>query len=120
MKRKKIIIGSRASKLALIYANNTKKEISKYYNNEIFDLIEPFAGYAFNKAHSVSYAMIAYWTAYFKANYKIEYFTSLLNSYISNFEKISDCITEIRKTNITIKNPSINYSNSKFSIEEDN
>ena len=87
--------------------------------NEIFDLIEPFAGYAFNKAHSVSYAMIAYWTAYFKANYKIEYFTSLLNSYISNFEKISDCITEIRKTNITIKNPSINYSNSKFSIEED-
>ena len=42
-----------------------------------------------------------------------------MNSYIKNFEKISDCITEIRKTNITIKNPSINYSNSKFSIEED-
>ena len=86
--------------------------------NEIFELIEPFAGYAFNKAHSVSYAMIAYWTAYFKANYKVEYFTSLLNSYINNFDKISDCITEIRKTNIEVKNPHINYSKSKFSIEK--
>ena len=87
--------------------------------NEIFELIEPFAGYAFNKAHSVSYAMIAYWTAYFKANYKVEYFTSLLNSYINNFDKISDCITEIRKTNIDVKNPHINHSQSKFSIEQD-
>ena len=96
-----------------------KKGFDNDIANEIFELIEPFAGYAFNKAHSVSYAMIAYWTAYFKANYKVEYFTSLLNSYINNFDKISDCITEIRKTNIDVKNPHINYSQSKFSIEQD-
>jgi len=95
-----------------------KKGFDNDIANEIFELIEPFAGYAFNKAHSVSYAMIAYWTAYFKANYKVEYFTSLLNSYINNFDKISDCITEIRKTNIEVKNPHINYSKSKFSIEK--
>ena len=96
-----------------------KKGFDNDIANEIFELIEPFAGYAFNKAHSVSYAMIAYWTAYFKANYKVEYFTSLLNSYINNFDKISDCITEIRKTNIDVKNPHINHSQSKFSIEQD-
>ena len=61
--------------------------------------------------------MIAYWTAYFKSNYKIEYFTSLFNSFVNNFEKISDCILEIRKTEIEIKKPNINYSKSMFSIE---
>ena len=66
-----------------------KKGFDNDIANEIFELIEPFAGYAFNKAHSVSYAMIAYWTAYFKANYKVDYFTSLLNSYINNFDKIA-------------------------------
>ena len=45
----------------------------------VFDLIEPFAGYAFNKAHAVSYALIAYWTAYFKANYQLEYMLSLIH-----------------------------------------
>jgi len=85
-------------------------------SNEIFELIEPFAGYAFNKAHSVSYAMIAYWTAYFKANYKIEYFTALLNSSINNTDKISVSISEIRKTDLEIKKPNINNSNVKFGI----
>ena len=45
---------------------------------EIFDLIEPFAGYAFNKAHSVSYALISYWTGYFKAHYPVEYMAAVL------------------------------------------
>ena len=94
-----------------------EKGFDKTTANKIFELIEPFAGYAFNKAHSVSYAMIAYWTAYFKSNYKIEYFTSLFNSFVNNFEKISDCILEIRKTEIEIKKPNINYSKSMFSIE---
>ena len=94
-----------------------EKGFDKTTANKIFELIEPFAGYAFNKAHSVSYAMIAYWTAYFKSNYKVEYFTSLLNSFVNNFEKISDCILEIRKTEIEVKKPNINYSKAMFSIE---
>ena len=51
---------------------------------EIFDLIEPFAGYAFNKAHSVSYALISYWTGYFKAHYPVEYMAAVLNSRLDN------------------------------------
>ena len=92
------------------------KGFDKKTSNEVFELIEPFAGYAFNKAHSVSYAMIAYWTAYFKANYKIEYFTALLNSSISNTDKISVCVSEIKKTDLEILKPNINNSNVTFGI----
>src|ERR1041384_3609560 len=49
--------------------------------NEIFDLMEPFAGYAFNKAHAVCYAMVAYQTAYLKANYPVEYMAALMGCY---------------------------------------
>ena len=51
---------------------------------QVFSLLEPFAGYAFNKAHSVSYALIAYWTAYMKANYPVEYMCSVLNASLNN------------------------------------
>ena len=47
---------------------------------DVFSLIEPFAGYAFNKAHSISYALVSYWTAYFKAHYPVEYMGAVLNS----------------------------------------
>ena len=57
----------------------------------IFALILPFAGYAFNKAHSVSYALIAYQTAYLKANYPSEYITAFLQTNIDDLEKISLC-----------------------------
>ena len=61
-------------------AGSQQKGYSAGLATRIFDLIEPFAGYAFNKAHSISYAMIAYWTAYFRANYPTEYFAALLNA----------------------------------------
>ena len=56
-----------------------QKGYSKELGAEIFNLIEPFAGYAFNKAHSVSYGLISYWTAYFKTHYPLEYMASVLN-----------------------------------------
>ena len=58
----------------------------------VFDLIEPFAGYAFNKAHSVSYALISYWTAYFKANFPREYMTSVLNSRLDHPDRMLSLI----------------------------
>ena len=97
-------------------SGSIEKGFDEKLSNEVFELIEPFAGYAFNKAHSVSYAMIAYWTAYFKANYKIEYFTALLNSSINNTDKISVCINELRKTELKILKPNINTSNVNFEI----
>ena len=85
---------------------------------EVFGLVEPFAGYAFNKAHSVSYGLISYWTAYLKANYTVEYMVALLNSYLGNADKIAGAINECRRLKIEVNPPSINRSEAEFSIEE--
>ncbi|MBI2872984.1 MAG: DNA polymerase III subunit alpha [Chloroflexi bacterium] len=84
---------------------------------QVFDLIEPFAGYAFNKAHSVSYAVIAYWTAYFKANYPLEYMTSVLNSHRGNMEKVAVAVDECRRLGIRVLPPDVNSSEVEFSMD---
>jgi DNA polymerase-3 subunit alpha len=84
---------------------------------QVFDLIEPFAGYAFNKAHSVCYAVVAYWTAYFKANYPVEYMTCVLNAYEGNAEKMAATIAECARLDIPILAPSVNHSEVRFSID---
>lgn len=84
--------------------------------NRLFDLIEPFAGYAFNKAHSVSYALIAYWTAYMKVNHTLEYFVSLLRSYSTDAYRIGECAREARKQGLEVVTPDINRSQQNFSI----
>ena len=83
----------------------------------IFHLIEPFAGYAFNKAHAVSYALIAYWTAYFKANYQVEYMTSVLNIRMGNMEKVASVVAECHRLRIPVLPPDVNRSQVQFAIE---
>jgi len=84
---------------------------------QVFSLLEPFAGYAFNKAHSVSYALIAYWTAYMKANYPAEYMCSVLNASLNNNEKIAIITSECKRMGIGILPPHINHSAPSFSVE---
>ena len=84
---------------------------------QIFALIEPFAGYAFNKAHSVSYGLISYWTAYLKANFPAEYMVALLNSYKDNTDRVAGAIAECRRMDIPVLPPSINGSGVDFSID---
>ena len=86
---------------------------------EIFDLIEPFAGYAFNKAHSVSYAMISYWTGYFKAHYSVEYMAAVLNSRLDNTEKTISSINECFRLGIPVHLPDINRSGEFFTIDHE-
>jgi DNA polymerase-3 subunit alpha len=86
---------------------------------EVFSLIEPFAGYAFNKAHSVSYALIAYRTAYLKANYPIEYMVAFLNTYADNMDKVRSAIAECRRLGIKVLPPDISKSHASFTIEKD-
>jgi len=86
--------------------------------HEIFSLIEPFAGYAFNKAHSVSYALVAYRGAYLKANYPIEYLTAYLNTYSDNMDKVGLAWDECRKMGIRILPPDVNRSEAGFTIED--
>jgi DNA polymerase-3 subunit alpha len=86
---------------------------------QIFDLIEPFAGYAFNKAHSVSYALISYWTAYFKAHYPREYMASVLNSRLDHTDKVVNAINECFKLKISVLPPDVNRSGEFFVIDKD-
>jgi len=100
-------------------AGALKKGYSKEQADTVFELMAPFAGYGFNKAHAVSYAYIAYWTAYFKANYSTEYIAAVLDSASGNPEKVGEAIREATRLNISVKPPSINHSGSGFTIETD-
>jgi DNA polymerase-3 subunit alpha len=94
-----------------------EKGVSSELAAEIFALIEPFAGYAFNKAHSVSYALIAYQTAYFKANYPVEYMTAFLNTYAAHSDRLASAVAECRRLGISVLSPDINKSQASFAIE---
>ncbi len=98
-------------------AGARKMEYSAEVADEVFALIEPFAGYAFNKAHSFSYALIAYQTAYLKANYPAEYITAFLITNADQSEKVATAVAECRRLGITVLSPDINRSQVSFSIE---
>lgn len=91
---------------------------------EFFNMIAPFAGYGFNKAHAACYAIIAFRTAYLKANYPVEFMTALLTAEsrgtsgpIKN-EKVAQAVLECKRLHVNILTPDINKSHSDFSIEE--
>ncbi|MBI4286120.1 MAG: DNA polymerase III subunit alpha [Chloroflexi bacterium] len=97
-----------------------EKGFSAEVASAVFALIEPFAGYAFNKAHAVSYAVIAYQTAYLKANYPAEYFTAFLITHNGDAAKVASAVTECRRLGIDVLPPDINRSQVNFSIEKGN
>ena len=82
--------------------------------NAIFDLLEKFAGYGFNKSHSAAYGVISYQTAYLKAHYPVEFMAGLLSNEINNTEKISIFVGECQRMGISILPPDINKSGLKF------
>lgn len=84
--------------------------------NHIFDLMEKFAGYGFNKSHSAAYALIAYQTAYLKAHYPVEFMAALLNSFLNNSDQVVKLINECREKSIEILPPDINASNKDFTV----
>src|SRR5438477_5764535 len=83
----------------------------------IFDLLEKFAGYGFNKSHSAAYGVISYQTAYLKAHYPVEFMAGLLSNEINNTEKISIFVGECKRMGISILPPDINKSGLKFTPE---
>jgi len=94
-----------------------KNGYTKEKAKEIFSYIEPFTSYGFNKAHAASYGMLAYRTAYMKANYPVEYMCALLTAESGDTEKVSDGVNECRKLGIIVSPPDINKSFKGFDIE---
>ena len=84
----------------------------------IYDEIYDFANYAFNKAHAVSYAVVAYQTAYFKCHYTKEYMAALLTSVLDNSDKVAGYIGECRDCGIALLPPDVNRSADRFTVEE--
>ncbi|HLW34126.1 MAG TPA: DNA polymerase III subunit alpha, partial [Chthoniobacterales bacterium] len=82
--------------------------------NSIFDLLEKFAGYGFNKSHSAAYGLISYQTAYLKSHYPVEFMAGLLSNEINNTDKISVFVGECQRMGIPILPPDINKSGLKF------
>jgi DNA polymerase-3 subunit alpha len=92
-------------------------KIAEKKANAIFDLLEKFAGYGFNKSHSAAYGVISYHTAYLKAHYPVEFMAGLLSNEVNNTEKISVFVGECKRMGISILAPDINKSGLKFSPE---
>ncbi|HLZ09420.1 MAG TPA: DNA polymerase III subunit alpha, partial [Chloroflexota bacterium] len=83
----------------------------------IWELLEPFAGYGFNRAHASCYAMVAYQTAYLKANYPAEYMVAVLLAASGTSDKLVTAVTEARRLRIRILGPDVNASQIRFAIE---
>jgi DNA polymerase-3 subunit alpha len=86
------------------------------FGESIFDTIEPFADYSFNKSHSVGYGFVAYQTAYLKANHPVEYLAALLTSVKSNKDQTAVFLNECRQMGIEVLVPDVNESLSDFSV----
>ncbi|HWX22923.1 MAG TPA: DNA polymerase III subunit alpha [Candidatus Binatia bacterium] len=78
--------------------------------NQVFDLLEKFAGYGFNKSHAAAYAIVAYQTAYLKANYPVEFFCAMMTNDMADTEKLSQYIAEARAMGIEVLPPDVNES----------
>jgi len=87
--------------------------------NQIFDLLEKFAGYGFNKSHAAAYAIVAYQTAYLKANYPVEFLCAMMTNDMADTAKLSQYISEAREFGIEVLQPDVNESQVYFAPARD-
>ena len=113
--REAFLHGDAARNIKGCVANGIPEATAQAIYDEIYD----FANYAFNKAHAVSYAVVAYQTAYFKCHYTKEYMAALLTSVLDNSDKVSEYIAECRNCDIKLLPPDVNRSHDGFTVEED-
>ncbi len=93
--------------------NGVAPEVAK----ELFTLIEPFGGYGFNKAHAASYAVVAFYTAYLKANYTAEFMAATMTTEAADAKKIANAIAECKRMEVEVHGPDVNKSDRGFTVE---
>jgi len=96
--------------------NGVDEEVATY----IFDLMEKFAGYGFNKSHSAAYALVSYQTMWLKAHYPDAFMSAVLSADMDNTEKVVTLIEECRAMELEVKSPHVNASEYKFTTDKDN
>jgi len=108
-----------AAQRAKFFTGCQKNGLTQDKTEEIWKLIEPFAAYGFNKAHAASYGMLAYQTAYMKANFPAEYMTALMTCEAANMDKIAEAVRECKLLGIKVLPPDVNESRGDFTYISD-
>ena len=96
-----------------------KNKITEKTANRIFDLMEHFAGYGFNKSHSAAYALISYRTAYLRAHHPVEFLAALFASEMGNTDKLVPYLEEAKRSGILILPPDVNASDATFTVADE-
>ncbi|HKJ86225.1 MAG TPA: DNA polymerase III subunit alpha, partial [Spirochaetia bacterium] len=109
------------AKMRVSYLDGAKQRgIGDRQAEAIFTLLEPFAGYGFNKSHAAAYSVLAYKTAFLKANYPVEFMAANLTNEINNPDTFADYMAETTRMGITILAPNVNLSEKYFSVSDGN
>ncbi len=95
-----------------------ERAIDKKQASDIFDLVDKFAGYGFNKSHAAAYALVAYQTAYLKANYPVEFMAALMTLDMGNTDKLAQFKRDLDRLEIELLPPDVNFSDVAFAVEK--
>src|SRR5207302_6339544 len=102
----------------IFMAGAAASKFPRYKAVQLFDLMEQFAGYGFNKSHSAAYALLAYHTAWLKTHYPVEFMAALLTSQVGSTDSVVKYINECREMGIPVEAPDINVSDAYFTPHE--
>jgi len=111
---KKDVEGMAKERVKFVAGAKEHHAIEEKKANEIFDLLNKFAQYGFNKSHSAAYAMVAYQTAYLKANYPVQFMAAVLTAELGNAEKVAHFIAECEAMSLVVLGPDVNESRENF------
>ncbi len=114
--RQTFVFGNESEHICGCLANGVPEEVA----NHVFDEMLEFANYAFNKAHAVCYAVVAYQTAWLKYHYPKEYMAALLTSVLGQNSKVAEYIDQAKELGVTVLPPDINESMADFAVAGDN
>ncbi|MCL4128514.1 UNVERIFIED_CONTAM: hypothetical protein GTU68_031593 [Idotea baltica] len=101
---------------AIFVDGATKKGVDKQQAEDIFGIMEKFASYGFNRSHSAAYSVVAFQTAYLKANYPAEYMAAVLTHNMNDIKSVNFFLSEVNRMGLTALNPDVNESKSKFTV----
>jgi len=107
-----------AKQRAIFLDGCVNEGIDKDLSGNIFDLVEKFAGYGFNKSHSAAYALVSYQTAWLKYHYPAEFMAAVLSADMQNIEKVVILVEECRRMELPLNLPDVNFSHYKFTVNE--
>ncbi len=113
---KKIVAEMEAQHAKFVDGCVNNSGIEREKAEDLFKQIETFAAYGFNKAHAASYGIVAYWTAYVKAHYPVEYMTALMSVEAGDTDKVTSAINECEKLGIRVLPPDVNESLTDFTV----